>query len=119
MKSVLLISHGSQSSKTKEEVKALVDILKKRTQIQIFNYAFLEIESPNIPQGIDRCVEAGATEVTILLNFLNSGKHVDVDIPRIVNEARQKYPKLIITITPPVGQHPRIVDVFLNMIHET
>lgn len=115
-KGVLLISHGSYSPKTIKEVKALVDVLKKKSSIKNFHYAFLEIASPSIPQGIDMCVDEGAEEIVILLNFLNSGKHVDQDIPRIVQEARLKYPKVKINITKPVGQHAGIMDLFVDLI---
>jgi len=116
MKAVLLISHGSSSSKTKEEVVQLVDKLKEQSNIPIFEYAFLEIESPSIPEGIDLCMQKGAKEITILLNFLNSGKHVDEDIPEIIKTAREKYPEVTMQITHPVGQHARIVELFKEMI---
>jgi sirohydrochlorin ferrochelatase len=116
MKSVLLVSHGSRSSKTKEEVSVLVDDLKKRSGIPIFEYAFLEIEPPNIPEGIDICVSKGATSVIVLLNFLNSGRHVNNDIPEIVAQAGKKYPRVSFSISQPVGQHPHIAGLFLDLI---
>jgi len=116
MEAVLLISHGSRSVRTKEEVEALVKDLKKRSGIPIFEYAFLEIESPDIPAGIDRCVAQGATQVRVLLNFLNSGRHVNDDIPGIVRRAGEKYPRVRFTISGPVGQHPRIAELFLDLI---
>lgn len=116
MKAVLLISHGSHSPKTKEEVIALIKRLKPLSRVDIFEYAFLEIESPGIPEGIDRCIAQGATEVTVLLNFLNSGRHVNEDIPRIVSESKQKYPKVKFRITPPVGQHPKIDELFVDLL---
>lgn len=116
MRSVLLISHGSHSPRTKQEVAALVDKLRAQSDIPIFEYAFLEIESPSIPRGIENCIARGATHVTVLLNFLNSGKHVDGDIPRLIAQARQKHPQVNIAITPPVGQDPGIVELFLRLI---
>ena len=116
MKAVLLISHGSRSQKTKAEVVSLVKHLKQKSGIIIFEYAFLEIESPTIPQGIDLCVQKGATEIVILLNFLNAGQHVDADIPRIVKVAAKKYPKINFRLTAPVGQHPQIGRLFLDLI---
>ena len=116
MKAILLVSHGSRIAKTKKEAKKLRDILKKRSRVSIFEYAFLEIESPGIPEGIDICVQKGASEIVVLLNFFTSGRHVDLDIPRIVEEARQKYPKVKFKITKPVGRHPGMVDLFLEMI---
>ena len=116
MKAVLLISHGSRSPKTKEEVQRLVQKLKGRSNIPIFEYAFLEIESPSIPEGIDQCVKKGATSIMVLLNFLNSGRHVDEDVPAMVAQGQKRHPRVPIKITPPVGQEKGIVDLFLEMI---
>ena len=116
MQAVLLISHGSHFSKTKREIDSLVRALKKKSGIGIFEYAFLEIEFPSIPEGIQSCVKKGASDIIILLNFLNAGRHVDEDIPRIVREAKVKFPHVSIRITAPVGQHPKIVDLFLDLI---
>jgi sirohydrochlorin ferrochelatase len=116
MNAILLISHGSRSPKTKEEVLSLIETLKQKRPNDIIECAFLELESPSIPQGIDICVGKGAKKVTILLNFLNSGRHVDHDIPQIVNEAKSKHPHVQIDITKPVGQHHGISDLFLDLI---
>lgn len=116
MKAVLLISHGSRSSKTKQEVVRLIKRLKPLSGVEIFEYAFLEIESPSIPEGIDTCVHQGAMEVTILLNFLNSGRHVDEDIPRILKEVKQKHPNVKFRITSPIGQHPKIDELFVDLL---
>src|SRR5437016_3154177 len=115
-KSVLLVSHGSRSSKTKEEVADLVQVLNQKTGIEIFEYAFLEIEKPSIPEGLDICVQKGATEIIVLLNFLNSGRHVNTDIPAIVDEAKKKYPSVHFSISQPVGQHSKITDLFVDLI---
>ncbi len=116
MEAVLLISHGSRSAKTKEEVAILVQELKRRSGIPIFEYAFLEIEPPTIAEGIDICIAKGATRVIVLLNFLNSGRHVNNDIPEIVHGASEKHPGVQISITGPVGQHPAIGDIFLDLL---
>ena len=116
MKAVLIISHGSHSAKTKQEVALLVEQLQERSKIPIVEYAFLEIEKPGIPEGIDQCVKKGAREILVTLNFLNSGRHVNADIPRIVSEAQKKHPNVKIKITSPVGQHPKIIDLFLDII---
>ena len=116
MKSILIVSHGSRSKETLGEVKVLLAKLKKNCDIPICEYAFLELESPSIPEGVDLCVRKGATEIVVLLNFLNSGRHVDGDIPRIIKEAQKRFPRVKMVITRPVGQHPRIVDLFLDMI---
>jgi len=116
MKAVLIVSHGSRSSKTREEVEKLANALRQKVDNTIFEYAFLEIEHPSIPEGIDACVRQGVTEVVVLLNFLNAGKHVDGDIPQIIKTARQKHRDVKFRVTKPVGQHEEITKLFLDMI---
>jgi sirohydrochlorin cobaltochelatase len=116
MKAALVISHGSRSSKTKEEVESLAAKIKKQSGLKIVEYAFLELESPTIPEGIDNCIKKNAEEVIILLNFLNAGRHVDEDIPHIVAQARKKHPNVKIRISKPVGQHPDIVNLFVDLL---
>jgi len=116
MKAILLVSHGSRLSATKDEVVNLAGKIKAKCGKNIVEYAFLEIESPGIPEGIVSCISKGAKEIVVLLNFLNSGRHVLEDIPRIVQSTASKYPDVSIKITPPVGQHQKIVDLFLEMI---
>lgn len=119
MKAVLLVSHGAYSSKSTQEVASLTVQLKSISGIEIFNYAFLEIEKPTIPEGIDLCIKQGATEVLVLLNFLNTGRHVASDIPSIVQSAQIKHPSVKISVSSPVGQHPQIKNLFIDLINRS
>jgi len=119
MKAILIISHGSRSPRTKEEIVSLVRLMRERMPKSLVEYAFLEIELPSIPEGIDQCVSNGASEVIITLNFLNSGRHVNEDIPSIVKEAQKRYPQVKFSITRPIGQHAQIPDLFVDLINET
>lgn len=116
MKAVLIISHGSHSKKLIIEIRELVEKIKLRSEYEIVNYAFLEITEPDISTGIDECVQQGANEIRIVLNFLNSGRHVDEDIPKIVSEAHKKYPNIPITISDPLGKQEGIIDLFIDMM---
>jgi len=116
MKAVLLISHGSHSPKLIDEIIWLMDELRSKSKIKILEYAFLEIQAPDIPTGIKTCIDKGAKEIMILLNFLNSGRHIEEDIPRIIKEAKTQYNDISFKITDPVGAHPKITELFLDMI---
>ena len=118
MKAILLVSHGSRSPKTKEEISALVRVLRQRLPQDIVEFAFLEIETPSIPEGIDQCIKQGAAEIVVTLNFLNAGRHVDQDIPAIVLAAQKKYPHIKIIISKPIGQHVQIPNLFIDLIND-
>jgi sirohydrochlorin ferrochelatase len=117
MNAVLLVSHGSRSPETKEEILVLVNDLRQRLTGSIVEYAFLEIEHPSIPEGIDRCISQGATELVVILNFLNAGRHVNEDIPAIVQAYKKKFPQIKFTISKPIGQHVQVPKLFIDLIN--
>ncbi len=118
MRSILLVSHGSKAPQARTEIEALAALLKKRSGVGIVQPAFLEIEPPDIPAGIEQCVHKGATEVTVLLNFLNSGRHAGEDIPRIIRQARKDHPGVKFRMTKPIGQEDYLVDIFLKLLDD-
>jgi len=73
--------------------------------------AHMELAEPLIPQGIDACVEAGATDLVVFPYMLSPGKHSTRDIPRIVAEATKRYPALAVRVTPAFGVHAKLAEV--------
>jgi len=116
MTAALIVSHGSHSDETRREVEELLAKIKDEHLVDILQYAFLDVDSPTIPQGVENCVRAGARHVIVVLNFLNSGKHVDEDIPQLVAAARAQHPNVRISLTKPVGQHEKIPALFCDLI---
>lgn len=73
--------------------------------------AYLEINTPSIPEAIDRAARAGSRDIRVLPYFLLTGRHVLEDIPRIILEAKKKHPKTAIRLCPYLGYDERIVAV--------
>lgn len=116
-KAILLISHGSRSREARFEVNELSRAILKKMKCDILVCAFLEINKPDIMQGIEICEKTKATEITVLLNFLNSGRHVKTDIPKILKLAKKKFPRLSFVLTPPLGRHSKIPALFCEQIN--
>lgn len=105
MKALLLVAHGSRRHASNDEVHALAELLKSRcqTDYSLVKAAFLELAEPSIPQGIQQCIDAGATAITILPYFLNSGRHVTEDIPEEIAKGREYAPEVEIQLMPHIG----------------
>lgn len=79
--------------------------------------AYLEINSPSIPEAIDECVRQGAKEIRLMPYFLLIGRHVKSDIPAIVKAARQKYRGICrILVSPYLGYDKHILAVVKKRI---
>ncbi|HDZ16476.1 hypothetical protein LCGC14_0670460 [marine sediment metagenome] len=116
MNALLVIAHGSRRKKSNEEVNALAQLIRAQNSndFDIVESAFLELADVLIPEGIERCVNAGATHITITPYFLNSGRHVTEDIPHEVNQVRPLYPNVTIQVTPHVGASSSMLSLIIQ-----
>ena len=115
---VLLVGHGSKLAGSKEAIDQVIEALRKKEPSTYFQAAFLEIQSPTIPEGIELCFKQGAEEVIVIPYFVQAGMHVVQDIPRIISEAKVKYPKKNICLAEYLGFDPRIVSVVSDRVHQ-
>ena len=117
-RSVLLIGHGSKLSGSSDSLLQVVDALRTNDPETIFHAAFLEIASPNIPDGIELCLSQDADEVVVVPYFVQAGRHVVEDIPRFVNSAQAKHPTKTIRLASYLGFDERIVSLVADRVSQ-
>lgn len=116
MKVLLLIAHGSRKQSANDEIKRLAQRVQ---ELSSEDYAavvasFLECAEPDIHQGVDRCVELGATEIVAVPYFLAAGKHVASDIPGELASASAGHPQISIEMSQYVGENEAMPDLVLR-----
>lgn len=117
MNALLLVAHGSRRTESNEEIAALAAQMATRAdgRFDIVEYAFLELATPSIPDGIEQCLQNGALSVSVLPYFLARGTHVVEDIPEQVAIKQKQYPDADIHITPYLGTVAELPDVLLDL----
>jgi len=116
MKALLIVAHGSRRDESNQEVFELAQTLAQRTDtpFDLVTAAFLEIADTLIPDGIEQCAKAGATEIVVMPFFLNSGKHVTQDIPEVITTITPQYPDISIQLTSHIGASSIMADLVLQ-----
>jgi sirohydrochlorin ferrochelatase len=117
MHALLLIAHGSRREASNQEVRELATRLE-RTAGDRFDCvipAFLELAEPDIPTGVQLCVESGATTVTAVPYFLSAGRHVASDIPAELDKAARKHQAVTILKSDYLGKHESIPELLLSL----
>ena len=61
-------------------------------------------------------VAKGATSIRVVPVFLGQGGHVKEDLPRRVDRERQSHPQVAITLEPPIGEQPALIDALAAAI---
>jgi sirohydrochlorin ferrochelatase len=114
----LLIAHGSRRPEANRDLVDLAFAIRGRTHYPIVEVAYLEVVEPTIPQGARRCVEQGATRVSLLPYFLSAGAHVVEDLERIRADLALEFPDVRFVLCRPLALHPLLIEIVVERLRE-
>jgi sirohydrochlorin ferrochelatase len=117
-RAILLVDHGSRRAEANALLEDIAGQIRKRAAESIVEIAHLEIAEPGIGEGIEACVEKGATHIIVHPFFLGPGRHTSEDIPAQVERAAQRHPNVRIRISEPLGSHAALIDVILDRVSD-
>ena len=79
--------------------------------------AFLELVPPTLDDALAGMLARGAQSITIYPFFLNSGKHVDKDIPVVVDEFRAAHPDREFIVCRHFGASDAVPDMIVEQLN--
>jgi sirohydrochlorin ferrochelatase len=118
MKAILYIGHGTRSKKGSEEAKAFFEKVIERIDVPIQEISFLELTDPPMEEGFKRCVERGATGITVVPLFLLAAGHIKQDIPRVLSSLKTRYPHIQVNVKDPFGVQGEILDAVAELVRD-
>ncbi|GAA4839320.1 CbiX/SirB N-terminal domain-containing protein [Paenibacillus vulneris] len=116
MNAVLFVGHGSKDAEGNEEVREFVRSIASKMDQPIVETCFLEFERPTIAQGIEQCVQQGATQIAVVPITLFSAGHAKIHIPAAIDEARLRYPSVRFNYGRPIGVHEQVLDILASRL---
>jgi sirohydrochlorin ferrochelatase len=112
---LLLIAHGSREPEANADLHHLAAGLREHGHPHV-ECSYLELAEPDILTGGVRCVELGATQVTLLPFFLSAGVHVRRDVAAARDELAKHCPDVTFRVAEPLGRHPALIEVVLDRV---
>lgn len=113
---VLIICHGSKESNSHFSIMYVIDEL--RPKYRNVKHCFLEIENPDINNGILYCANKNPDVLVIVLYFLHSGIHVKYDVHKELDPAIKKYKLKKVIITDHIGKDKNFSDLVIKRYRE-
>jgi len=113
---VMIIGHGSKDPNAHLSIQYVVDNLTDT--YRNISHCFLEIEEPNIQQGIEKCQKNNPEVLVIVFYFLHKGAHVKRDIYEDLNPAIEKSDLKKVLITEHIGTDEKMIDLILERARE-
>jgi sirohydrochlorin ferrochelatase len=113
---IILVAHGSRAPAANEEIRQLAATLTTKGHKAV-SFAFLDsVAQPNIPEVIDTLMKSHPKRILIVPYFLNSGNHVNTDIPKIIAQKQQEYPDVSFVTTAHLGASSKVIEILIDLL---
>lgn len=114
--SILLIGHGSSDRRARDAFLYTVNSLKNH--FKHVNFCFLELEPPNIEEGIKDCLDSNPDSIFVIPYFLHKGIHIQKDILIDIDKALKKYNFSNLYIAEHIGVDSLIIDLVISLARD-
>ncbi len=123
---VLVLGHGSNLTFNKDTVETVAAMLAEKLDGAPVKTAYLNIDTPNVEEGLQSFADADIDTLYVLPLFLAHGTHTLKDIPQILGlEDGQKMTTytlgnraIKVVYTEPLGVDPCIADLAFKRLKE-
>jgi sirohydrochlorin ferrochelatase len=113
---VVLIGHGSSDKNAHDAFVYLAKTIAP--YYRNVEYCFLELDQPNIQEGIGRAVAASPQLLLIVPYFLHKGAHIKRDVIEDVNAALDEHSFKDAYMTRHLGVDEKLVDIVIERARE-
>jgi sirohydrochlorin cobaltochelatase len=107
----ILFGHGSRDPLWRLPIEAVarrMQELQPDTRVQC---AYLELSTPDLATAADTLVAQGCRSITVLPMFLGTGRHAREDLPVLLAELREHYPRVHFVQKPAIGEMASVIDL--------
>jgi len=111
--SILLIGHGSSDKRARDAF--LYTVRGLQTFFKNVNFCFLELEPPDIDEGIKNCLKSNPTNIIVVPYFLHKGIHIQRDILIDLDKALKKYNFSNVFICNHIGVDYLMIDLVISL----
>lgn len=113
---LLMIGHGTRDNDGRQCFLDFAAAYQALDNSRPVVPCFLELTDPTIQEGIDRCVEQGYTDFSVLPVLLFAARHNKFDITNELDRAKAKYPQLNFHYGRHFGITPGILELWRDRL---
>ena len=103
-RALILFAHGARDPRWAEPFLRLQHLIAAQLPQVEVALAYLELMQPSLPDLVDRFVQGGCRDVTVVPVFFGRGGHVVRDLPLLADGLRNKHLDLTLRVAGAVGE---------------
>ncbi|HEY9835659.1 MAG TPA: sirohydrochlorin chelatase [Vampirovibrionales bacterium] len=113
---LLLVGHGTRDERGRQSFLDFAAAYTALDSSRLVVPCFLELTGPTIQEGVDRCVDLGYSEFSVLPVLLFAARHNKFDITNELDRARERHPHLKFYYGRHFGIAPGIVELWRSRL---
>lgn len=113
---LLLVGHGTRDRDGRQSLLDFATAYESLDSSRPVIPCFLELTEPTILAGVERCVEQGYTDLSVLPILLFAARHNKFDVTNELDRARQQHPQVKFHYGRHFGITPGIVDLWRDRL---
>ena len=115
---VLMVGHGTRDADGRQALLDFATTYQTLDPSRPVIPCFLELTGPTIQEGVDRCIQEGYTELSVLPILLFAARHNKFDVTNELDRARTRYPQLKFHYGRHFGITPGILELWKKRLAE-
>ena len=113
---IIVFAHGSRIEAANQAVRSAAADLARAGDCPIVEAAFLALGRPTLEEAADLLVARGVERLVIVPYFLTPGRHLERDLPAIIERISRKNKNIQILVTASLDGHPGLVQIMADRV---
>lgn len=118
MKGILILAHGSRENETENTMNKISEMVHTRLPEILIETAYLQFRKINLAAGLNRLIEKGVDDITVVPYFLFDGLHIREDIPAEIDNFLKDRPEVKVKMGKTLGTDERLADILADRIRQ-
>lgn len=116
---LVLFAHGARDTRWSASLHALAEAIRPRVDQASIRIAFLELQSPTLPEALEVAAAEGARRIHVLPVFWAGAGHIDNELPALLAEFGTRRPEVAVRVLPVLSELPGLIDFVARTVAES
>lgn len=116
---VLFLGHGSRAPGAMQGMEMVYQQIKDHFQVPNIMMCQMEGLGLNLKDAIEQSYQQGFREILVQPFFLHAGNHLLIDVPEILDHAREQFPDLRIHQGRHLGSDPALAELAYRRLQQS
>lgn len=109
-RALVLLAHGARNPDWAAPFKRVQQIVQSRQPDAVVELAFLEFMQPDLSAAVQKLVQQGCVDLTVVPLFLGQSGHVLRDVPPMLAQLQQEYSAVSLRLASAAGEDAGVLE---------